>query len=1457
MAMNLATQTEFTGEVGPHGTKVLKQAPTPEELADKFPQLEILELLGRGGMGAVYKARQKELDRIVALKILPPGIGDDPGFAERFTREAKALAKLHHPNIVTLFEFGRVQSGTGVSPVSLEPGKTHTGETPVPLYYFLMEFVDGVNLRQLLHGSRISPHEALAIVPQICDALQFAHDHGIVHRDIKPENILMDRRGRVKVADFGLAKIVGEAGRAGSPLPAGDFDAQSGAHGVTRPASELTEAGKIMGTPQYMAPEQTENPSQVDHRADIYALGVVFYQMLTGELPGKRIEAPSKKVQIDVRLDEVVLRALEKDPELRYEQASVLKTQIENIASSPSASPPKIESSENQHNQGGEETRQRLKIPAIGLSVAGAINVGLLLVMAGIFLVQLIGIGKDRFHLGFGIGPLIIGIFGVLTILGAMRMLRLKAYGSCVAGSILAMIIPPGFLLGIPFGIWALIVLSRKEVREAFDPNRKTPVTAKGTKILRGPHFSGMAIIGAIWAAFFFIAAPLVLTVSAVPTGMNPYTTIWQTLLRFTLLPLGISALFGTTILGCIAILQIRRSAGRIYGMALAVFDALLFPLLALNGLIVFLADVVHEPLRRWLMPEMNPDVFVIVIIGGLTLVSCVLLDFFTVRSVWRAVKRQPGEPAPAALSRKKPTVAFKIIMGIVVLLCAAWLASVYVKSQRVAIRDLSRIPYIEEKLTREVETRLRTANYEAASVSVKLVPPRYSRGECLIVDLIKYEGSRPTQPDVQRLYSSTHGGGELRHEGDGLWSFIGQDALQRLRFHIDTAAEMASSRHETLPMTASVIARAVNSPPFTAEHGHGSIELVALAPHPSANAQAWLPNGVPTNEPFPCDSGKFWADGKVMKEMAFRIHDRNGSAGSPVIKVDPASGVGQMGTSQTGPRPGSSGRFCVTKLACPPNAKEMNVQIGIAAGEWEEFLTLEAGGNNLFDRSQQVLADGRWEAGFRGVTNKSGDVTISFDFIQREEWETRMVAVDADETVKPLTSSQLAVVGGLWQGMTSFTKDEFARIRNFQLQRRKYEWVEFRNVSLQPGHRTAVMVSDVGRGKDGNSHQAPVANSTATFGPVIEQVVTDAIDFDSGKLMDLPLPHPLGDRDAVRYDWFNGEESFAWMRRHGIDAINGNHALMSANLTLTKLEKKDWDTLLADALRQKILNQAPATDSFTDSSSRTFGFKTREGGIGIVQMIEDRYSPGITNTMPPGVKIRYKLVQAAEDLVSPRPLPSRVRLMPSEPTRNLWRWRVSRTPGTRIVYGVLDVTDPQRPRQVLMAREDTPLATASAQDYTLRLLAEAKHWRVEIEDAWAGEDGGRGAVWEKIACPPTATVRPANVEPSGELATNRYHVFWRGDLVSGGKIHKRLCFVARLAEPDDPIQNILDASDRVRSLGAGAPALTQPQQEQSPLRPEIGVRFKALFLGIPLLLLSVLAVIGGIVWILLRQAKR
>ncbi|MDP6947323.1 MAG: serine/threonine-protein kinase, partial [Myxococcota bacterium] len=149
---------------------------------------------------------------------------------------------------------------------------------------------------EVVSAGQLAPEYALAIVPHLCDALQFAHDKGVIHRDIKPDNILMATDGSVKIADFGLARILGKV------------DQQT----------ELTGTHQIMGTPRYMAPEQLESARSVDHRADIYSLGVVFYEMLTGELPIGRFAAPSQKVEIDVRLDEVVLRTLEKEPQRRY-----------------------------------------------------------------------------------------------------------------------------------------------------------------------------------------------------------------------------------------------------------------------------------------------------------------------------------------------------------------------------------------------------------------------------------------------------------------------------------------------------------------------------------------------------------------------------------------------------------------------------------------------------------------------------------------------------------------------------------------------------------------------------------------------------------------------------------------------------------------------------------------------------------------------------------------------------------------------------------------------------------------------------------------------------------------------------------------------------------------------------------------------------------------------------------
>jgi serine/threonine protein kinase len=561
------------------GSRSVFVPPTVAELAPLFPQLEILECVGRGGMGAVYKARQKQLDRMVALKILPPGIGGDPAFAERFAREARALAKLNHPGIVTLYEFGVAE---GILPV-VEPGFQSDGRNvagdegvndseaasgsgapagtmpaTTSLYYFLMEYVDGVTLRQLLNSGRVSAREALAIVPQICDALQYAHDQGIVHRDIKPENILLDRRGRVKVADFGLAKIVGNMAQTSPSAGSGSVPAASsintGPGGSVNPQAgtpapqDLTDAGKIMGTPQYMSPEQIQAPGGVDHRADIYALGVVFYQMLTGELPGEKIEPPSKKVQIDVRLDEVVLRALEKNPERRYQQASVLKTQVETITSMPVPPvPPGAAFST------GSQSSVGVILAAAGLILAGLLTLAGMLAGGALMGVGAVRVGQynkqmalhaqyeqeamqkqldhvrkereamrskmealtnasdlpmreERRELfekqsvmlahemttleqnlarqqaetklysqmslrrkwggivlyGYPVLILLGIVSALITICGAVAMLRKRRSRWATAGCVLAMVTPPGLLIGLPAGIAGLILMRRQ-----------------------------------------------------------------------------------------------------------------------------------------------------------------------------------------------------------------------------------------------------------------------------------------------------------------------------------------------------------------------------------------------------------------------------------------------------------------------------------------------------------------------------------------------------------------------------------------------------------------------------------------------------------------------------------------------------------------------------------------------------------------------------------------------------------------------------------------------------------------------------------------------------------------------------------------------------------------------------------------------------------------------------------
>lgn len=283
---------DVTWQNTPEQTLRLGPQPTLEQLSRALPQFEGWEEIGRGGMGFVFKARQPHLERMVAIKILPISRETDPELATRFQREAKTLASLNHPNIVTLHDSGQSEN----------------------LLYLVMEYVEGSNLRELLRAGKLPYREALRLIPPLCEAVQFAHDRGVVHRDIKPENLLLDKQGRIKIADFGISRIIGEI--KSSAIPGQTVDTMT-------------------GTPGYMAPELSTPHLPTDHRVDIYALGVVLYEMLTGKRPGDPITPPSKPLGLDMRLDDVILRALAHSPEMRWCSAHDMGATIQLIGEIP------------------------------------------------------------------------------------------------------------------------------------------------------------------------------------------------------------------------------------------------------------------------------------------------------------------------------------------------------------------------------------------------------------------------------------------------------------------------------------------------------------------------------------------------------------------------------------------------------------------------------------------------------------------------------------------------------------------------------------------------------------------------------------------------------------------------------------------------------------------------------------------------------------------------------------------------------------------------------------------------------------------------------------------------------------------------------------------------------------------------------------------------------------------
>src|SRR5437868_46840 len=276
-------------------TTAINRRPHTEEI----PGCRLEGLVGMGGMGEVHKATQISLGRTVAVKLLNTELAKDAAFVARFEKEAAALAALSHPNIVSI----------------VDKGKSET------TYFLVMEFVEGPSLREQVRSPLMNPKEALRMIVEICRAVEYAHSRGVIHRDLKPENILFDQQagGLAKVTDFGLASFLDDA------------DSRF----------NLTNTHVSMGTLSYMAPEQRVDAKHADKRADIFSLGVVLYELLTGEVPLGTFDPPSQaKAGIDPRLDAIVARCLKPDPADRYSTVAELMTDLAPLAPLLNSQPP-------------------------------------------------------------------------------------------------------------------------------------------------------------------------------------------------------------------------------------------------------------------------------------------------------------------------------------------------------------------------------------------------------------------------------------------------------------------------------------------------------------------------------------------------------------------------------------------------------------------------------------------------------------------------------------------------------------------------------------------------------------------------------------------------------------------------------------------------------------------------------------------------------------------------------------------------------------------------------------------------------------------------------------------------------------------------------------------------------------------------------------------------------------
>ncbi len=1072
--------------------------PTPAELTPLFPQLEIIELVGKGGMGAVYKARQKQLDRLVALKILPPGIGDEPAFAERFAREAKALARLNHPGIVTLYEFGHVDMTT-VPPATFSPGLSrpmgedgNAAPSEEELYFFLMEFVDGVNLRQLLRAGRIAPREALAIVPQICDALQFAHDQGIVHRDIKPENILLDRRGRVKVADFGLAKIMGGPLTPALSHPMGEGDTSALGEGSTS-AAALTDTAKVLGTPHYMAPEQAERPAEVDHRADIYALGVVFYQMLTGDLPGQPLQPPSKKVQVDVRLDEVVLRALEKQPELRYQQASVLKTEVETIASGPvQMAPSRGRDQRTQralfgwplvHVASGVDPatgRPRVAkgIVAVGPTAIGVVAVGYR--ACGLLATGVLALG------GVAVGALSLGVFatGLVALgfqctgsfaVGLDRAVGLVAMAlSHAVGLVAAAPDAAGFLRVETPGVWHVAINGVVALGAGLAIWKRCGFPRENSSLLPVPK-CGFWSSGERWAPLLvggavlltgilvWLAAPkprlctMTGTVTDSHTG-NPLPQAIVAVRR-----IDESVVLRQTKTEPDGSYQLRwpGNAGRLYtrnGVAHSVDLAFRVSAPGYEGQAVSLSELRPAGPYEWELgfrlqptnpadpgsPEEGSWTNLYRLDQALALGSPGSGSFG--REEFRYQVQGDGESiALTVIFRKQPGTQYRV--------------RIEDKSGRT--RALSEGALIEE--TRPGD------GYVVAEQKVILRRPDWDGIAAFILQ--------------KRLNNVTPLDAQPR-PGPAAVPTTGPSA---------TGEEAGTGDASVVPLASPGRAgRVLTRVPYSAKMPQTEVELWAIARFEADTPQRtwWRPDGTALDELVRGITGSQNAPDRDLYEFVFRVGEQTNGLPAVTMKAIPGSGAVPAELSMVAPgAQGVADTHFHQTLSCEPGSTQTSFRVGVAVGRWESRRLLD------FQSSASTGSEG---AVMLTVIPGGRETSVVCSYEGKEGYQTRLVALGAHGQIEPDRAEPEQGIGKTTRYAATFAT-EVIQGAKLHLQRRPYQWVEFRNVSLRPGRRTQVEVIDSPTTTSGNlglMDQAPDEESQTTHvDPALPGVTFRAID--------------------------------------------------------------------------------------------------------------------------------------------------------------------------------------------------------------------------------------------------------------------------------------------------------------------------------------------------------------------------